>query len=447
MLNKSKTHIFISKSILIIFAFYSIFNFSFAQSLDKEKLNQELKQLEVEIESHKKVIDETKKKGSSLERDITILDTKIKKTETEIKLRDKSIQNLAYSISDKNKKILTLDQKLEREKLAMKTVLRDINFKSAQTSEALTFLSGDSISESVDALYGSNSLKKSLISSSDVVKQTKKVIIDVKQDLEDNKDEEESLKSQQVAKKQEIQEVKGEKKEVLSITKGEEKKYKEVLKNAEKKAAEIRTALFSFKDGSTVNFGNLYDYAKQASAASGVRTEFILAILEQESAFGSNVGQCYVSDEKGSLVSMKNSAAKGSMKPDSVPHFFNITKSVGRDTYKTRVSCALSYGYGGAMGMSQFMPATWVGYESKIKKSTGESIADPWNPRHSIAGTGFLLKDNGGAGGDYSGERNAACKYYSGSGCSKSSNAANYGNQVMNRINGIQNKIDILKNN
>jgi membrane-bound lytic murein transglycosylase B len=241
--------------------------------------------------------------------------------------------------------------------------------------------------------------------------------------------------------------VKGEKKEVLNITKGEEKKYKEVLKSAEKKAAEIRTALFSFKDGTSVNFGNLYEYAKQASAASGVRTEFILAILEQESAFGSNVGQCNVSDDAGSLVSMKSGESRGKMRPDSVPHFFNITKSAGRDPYKTRVSCALSYGYGGAMGMSQFMPATWVGYESKIKRSTGESFADPWNARHAIAGTGFLLKDNGGSTQKYADERNASCKYYSGSSCSKSSNAANYGNQVMSRISGIQNKIEILKNN
>jgi membrane-bound lytic murein transglycosylase B len=311
----------------------------------------------------------------------------------------------------------------------------------------LSLLSNDSVSASVDNLYRINNLKSALVSSVKAIKNTKNTLEVVKSDLEDTKEEEESLKSRQVVQKTEIEDTKSEKKTILTQTKGEEKKYQELLKNTEKKAGEIRSALFSFKDGSSVNFGNLYDYAKQASASTGVRTEFILAILEQESAFGTNVGQCNVSDNAGNLIGATSGSSKGKMKPDSVPHFFTITSSLGRDAFKTRVSCALSYGYGGAMGMSQFMPATWIGYESKIKTSTGASAADPWNPRHAITGTGYLLKDNGAGTQEYAGERNAACKYYSGGSCSKSSNAAKYGNQVMARIAGIQKKIEVLKNN
>ena len=426
-----------------LFLFCATFSISFAT--EKTDLENELKALEAEMEMHKKNIEVKKKDGKSLERDITILDSKIKKTETEIKLRSKNIQNISYNIKDKNEKIGSLGDKIDREKVIITDVLKDIELQS-KSNIVLSLLSSNSLSASVDNLYNINGLKTALLTSVEAVKQNKNTLEVIKSELEDVKVEEESLKSEQVVQKLEIEENKVEKKSILKQTKGEEKKYQELLKNTEKKAAEIRNKLFSFKDGSSVNFGDLYEYAKQSSLSSGIRTEFILAILEQESAFGTNVGQCYVKDTEGSLTSINSDVSRGKMRPDSVPHFFNITKDLGRNSYKTRVSCALSYGYGGAMGMSQFMPSTWINYVDKIKSVTGNG-ADPWNPKHAILGTGFLLKDNGGSSQTYEAERNSACKYYSGGSCSKSSAAAKYGNQVMSRISGIQNKIEVLKNN
>lgn len=434
------------KSFFILTLIVSGAFFSYAQAIDKAQLESELKQLESEMEMHKKSIQDKQKEAKTYQRDISILDTKIKKTETEIKLRSKNIQNISYNIQDKSKKIETLSEKITRERGVMLGVLKSIDSQS-KANLILSILSDRSISSSVDNLYNINNLKASLVSSVEAIRKNKNVLEDVKLELEDTKEEEESLKSRQVVQKIEIEDTKTEKKTILKETKGQEKAYQELLKNTEKRAKDIRAVLFSFKDGTQVNFGNLYDYAKQAGSATGVRPEFILAILEQESAFGSNVGQCYVSDVSGALVSITSGKAKGSMKPDSLQPFLDITSSLGRDQFKTRVSCSLSYGYGGAMGMSQFMPATWVGYKNRIQSATGASVADPWNAFHSITGTAYLLKDNKAGSQNYTDERNAACKYYSGSSCIKSSNAANYGNQVMARISGIQAKIEVLKNN
>jgi tetrahydromethanopterin S-methyltransferase subunit G len=426
--------------------FISFGNLSFAQTIDRAQLEKELKELEAEMDLHKKNIQDRQKDGKSLQRDISILDSKIKKTEIEIKLRSKNIKNIAYSIQDKNSKIESLNEKLDRERVIIKDVLKTIESKSADNF-ILNFLADGSLSKSVDNLYYANNLKASMVTSLDNSKNLKNNLEDIKQDLENTKSEEESLKSEQLIQKNEIEDNKLEKKEVLKETKGQEKLYQDLLKNTEKRAKEIRSKLFSFADGSQVNFGNLYNYAKSASAATGVRTEFILAILEQESSFGTNVGQCYVSDSSGSLIGITSGSSKGNMRPDSVSPFFSITSALGRDANKTRVSCALSYGYGGAMGMSQFMPATWVGYEAKIHNALGVSVADPWNAAHAIMGTGYLLLDNKAGSQTYEAERNAACKYYSGGSCSRSSAAANYGNKVMSRIQGIQNKIEVLKNN
>ena len=311
----------------------------------------------------------------------------------------------------------------------------------------LTLLSSNSFSTSIDRVNSLDNLKSSLHTSIQNIKTTKNVLEGVKQELVDKKEETEDLKNKQLVLKSEISENKKEKNSVLSVTKGQEKLYKQTLANTEKKAGEIRSKLYSFQDGTSVNFGDLYTFAKRASASTGIRVEFILAILEQESALGSNVGQCYVYDDAGSLKHITKGADRGSMKPDSLSPFLTITSALGRDKYKTRVSCALNYGYGGAMGISQFMPATWVGFASRIQSATGASYADPWNSSHAIMGTGFLLKENGAGSQSFSAERNAACKYYSGRSCSASTVATNYGNQVMSRVQGIQNKIEILKNN
>ena len=412
----------------------------------REDLQNELKQLEQEIVGHKKVIEEKKKEGKSLERDINVLDTKIKKTETEIKATDSNIKIISYSIREKESNIVVLDKKINREKAFIQDTFRKMATDKGPDF-AMALLSENNFSDAVDNMNSLDNLKASLSLSVKNVKTTKSVLEDIKVDLENRKDKQEDLKSQKEVLKSEIAENKQEKKTILNVTKGEEKLYRQTLANTEKRASEIRSKIFSFQDGSSVKFGDLYTFAKNASKATGIRTEFILAILEQESGLGRNVGQCYMTDEAGTLNHIKSGESRGTMKPDSLTPFNTITSALGRDKFKTKVSCSLSYGYGGAMGISQFMPATWVGFAASIKSATGAPYADPWNSAHAIMGTGFLLKANGAGSQEYSGERNAACKYYSGGGCSRSSNAAGYGNQVMARIQGIQDKIQILNNN
>ena len=431
--------------VIIIAAFFvASLNTSFAQS--REDLQNELKNLETEILGHKKNIEEKKKEGKSLERDINILDTKIKKTETEIKVTDRNIKNISYDIREKEDNIYTLDKKIKKDREFIKNTLKKMNTDKSDNF-VVTILSKDNFSDSVDNLNNLDNLKSSLQSSVQNIRTTKEVIEGVKVQLEDKKEKEEDFKSQKIVLKNEIDQNKQEKKTILTVTKGQEKLYKETLANTEKKASEIRSKLFSFQDGTSVKFGDLYDFAKKASAASGVRTEFILAILEQESGLGKNVGQCYMYNDTGSLKHITNGGERGSMKPDSLQPFLQITSALGRDKFKTKVSCSLSYGYGGAMGISQFMPATWLGFKSQIESATGASNADPWNSAHAIVGTGFLLKQDGASAQTFSAERNAACRYYSGRGCSASGVATGYGNQVMSRIQGIQDKIQVLKNN
>ena len=167
--------------------------------------------------------------------------------------------------------------------------------------------------------------------------------------------------------------------------------------------------------------------------------------MSQETNLGANTGTCYLKDVGGTLVSISSGATRGEMRPNSIQPFLSITQAVGRDTYKTKVSCAYQ-GYGGAMGIAQFMPATWMEYKKRIESATGAGYADPWNNFHAVTAIGIFMKDLGASAQTDAAERNAACKYYSGRSCASGPGSA-YGNSVLRKEADIQAKIDQLQIN
>ncbi len=191
-----------------------------------------------------------------------------------------------------------------------------------------------------------------------------------------------------------------------------------------------------------------------------MRPAFLLAIITQESNLGQNQGSCFVSSlDTGDGVG-KNSGnvfQKVMKSPrDTVP-FQNITNRLGRSWANTPVSCPLgqtysaSRGYGGGMGPSQFIPSTWELFKDKVGNMLGISAdsADPWNPEHSFMATAIYMQELGADPNSYTSERNAACKYYSGSNCSSTRRPPNmsYGNSVMQIAQNIQTTmIDPLAN-
>ena len=94
------------------------------------------------------------------------------------------------------------------------------------------------------------------------------------------------------------------------------------------------------------------------------------------------------------------------------------------------------------MGPAQFIPSTWVLYESRISTALNISTPDPWNPQDAFMASALYLSDIGAVAGSYTSEENAACKYYSGRSCSGSNSF--YGTQVMAKVTDIQSKIDVL---
>lgn len=430
-------------SIFVLFTFINInpIYSVVAQSTSKSKaeLEAELADLEKQIAAQQSIIANTQAKGASLSRDISLLQSKINAKQLEIKKISNNISSLSNQILDKDSELDTLSSKLGKQRLALADSLRDINVFDGMNSFLNLVLDNKSLSDYFEDVDKIIALQDSINSGVVEVKNTSKAVSDVKAVLEESKDTQIALKSQQASEQNQISAAKNEKNTLLKETKGQEAIYKKQLAEKQTKAAQIRAALFSFAGGETkaIPFGTALTYAKQAEAMTGTPAAFVLAILTQESALGANVGKCYLSDTTSGTGYNINSKTQYSnvMKPSrDIPGFLKITSKLGMDPLKTVVSCPIpsAGGWGGAMGPAQFIPSTWLSVAGRAGAS------NPWNARDAIFASSLYLSDLG-ASDNYTSQIKAACRYYGtgGSSCS-------YGTSVMSKVSKIQSNIDYI---
>ena len=211
---------------------------------------------------------------------------------------------------------------------------------------------------------------------------------------------------------------------------------------------DLTDALERFKRGGELSFEDAYDLALTAERATGVRAALVLAILEQESRLGKNVGQC---------------SPENSMHPTrDLPKFNQIISDLRNSGEYVPdpllVSCAISAhgAYGGAMGPAQFIPSTWGLYQDDIAEVTGNNPPSPWRNADAFVATSLYLKNSLSSSScknyasenqnvlpyQFLQERCAAAQYYSGGNWYRFRFV--YGDPVVERAEKFQKDIDIL---
>jgi predicted RNase H-like nuclease (RuvC/YqgF family) len=419
---------------------------------DKARLESELSALEQEIAQKQKELNKQKGQSVSISRDIAILTTQINKAKLDIKAKNLIIQKLGGEINEKNKTIQTLTTKIENEKESLAQLLRkerEIEDKSI----VVLVLSQETISDAYGDIEAFASINKGIQKSVNEIRGIKTETEIEKSDLEKKKNQEIDVKDQLETTKRQVELTEAEKQKLLSISKNKESEYQKVLAEKAQRRAEILSALFNLRDISAIPFGKALEYANLASEITKVRPAFLLAILTQETNLGANQGSCYLTNtETGAGVGVKSGKViQNVMKPTrDVKPFIEITTALGRDPYKTLVSCPIAGagGYGGAMGPSQFIPSTWQIIKNRVASALGIKTPDPWNPKDAFMASALYLSDLGATYGSYTAERNAACKYYSGRPCTAPGvKNAFYGDSVMAKAKNIQETmIDPLQN-
>ena len=409
---------------------------------DRVRLEQELADLEAQMADEQKKLDSQKGQSTSLSRDIAVLTSQIKKAKLDIKAKELVIKQLGGEITEKNKTISVLNTKIDNIKESLAQLIRkdrEIDDKSILT----LILSNDSLSEAYGDIDTFSSIKKSISKSVDEINGVKSATEDAKNALEQKKNQEIDTQMQLETEKQKVETNEQSKQQLLSISKNKEAEYQKVLSEKAQRRAQILAALFDLRDVSAIPFAKAYEYAQLAQQKTGIRPAFLLAILTQESNLGTDQGSCYLTNfDTGAGVSSRSGKIFSNvMKPTrDVKPFIDITTSVGRDPYKTLVSCPIGgVGWGGAMGPAQFIPSTWQLLKNRIASLLGINTPDPWYARDAFMASAIYLTDLGAKGDSYTSERNAACRYYSGRSCdSKRPANSFYGDSVMKKAANIQ---------
>jgi membrane-bound lytic murein transglycosylase B len=402
-------------------------------------LEQQLSQVEADIAKNTDLLKAKQKESASLKRDLDVLTYQIQMSKLKIQEKQIQIQRLGSDIGKKVQTIGSLADRIEAEKASLAELLRQTR-ELDDTGPVEAAISGSSMSEIFSDLNAFNYIQGSLHRSYDTIKRTKADTEAQKVSLETPRDATIDAKAAIEAETKKVQVLEKQKSDLLKLSKNQESNYKSVIAEKQKKRSQILSALFSLRDTKAIPFEQALSYAKEASAGTGVRPAFILAILTQETNLGQNVGKCNLPGQA------ESKSWKKIMKPSrDIEPYLRITQSLGITPEAMPLSCPQGSGYGGAMGPSQFIPSTWELYEDRISAVTGKRPPNPWNAEDAFAATSLYLKDLGADAGTYSAESRAAGKYYAGSRWATAGKS--YSNSVMSIASSIQSNIDFLNQN
>lgn len=400
-----------------------------ATAADRAALQGQLDELNKEIDQNQQQLAAQQKQRTSLERDVSILDSKIQQAQLQIKQRNLTITSIKGDIADKQTGIDSLDSQVAKGQESLAQILRrtreidDLSFVQIALQGSFSELFNDiSNFETVQKALG-DSFTTMAVQRSDLAAR--------KSALQDKQQEEKDLLQIQVLQQTSLKDTEKQKQDLVTAARGQESIYQQIIANKQKSAAQIKAALFSLNNANTsTSFGQMYGYAKEASAATNVRPALILAILREESNLGQNVG---------------TGNWRNDMNPTrDAPVFQQICAALGLSPDSMPVSKKPWYGWGGAMGPAQFIPSTWQLYQDRIAQASGQTPPNPWDPRTAAFAAAILMMDNGADARTPAAERLAALRYLAGWKNASKSAYAFYGNDVMGYADEYQQDINVL---
>ncbi len=427
-----------------------------AQETDAERrtrIEQQLQVIEREMLKQQVLLEDKQLERQSLERDVNIINAEIRRSQLGIEARAITIASLMNQIEDREATILILNERLERQRKSLAKAMRQTQSLD-DFSLVEVLLSNQNFSEFFVDVEGFRAVKESLNNSLMALGQIKADTERERELLTQKQTTEAEMKRVQELERERIRAQEAEKRRILTVTRGQEQAYQAVLQEQQKTASQLRAQLFELLGGGGgIPFPEAVDLAQRAGRVAGVSPALILAILEQETNYGAHLGSCVYNDVRSGNVAMH---------PDrDAPVFMVIAETLGFDPMRQQVSCPLvrngqRIGWGGAMGPSQFIPSTWAIYGGYVNTGNGwqysrtqdairtllgkASPSNPFNNQDAFTATALLLRDNGASANP----RLAALRYYAGWG--GASNPANqfYGDQVMQRMQRLENEIRVL---
>lgn len=398
---------------------------------EEAEMEQQIKELEEKIAKYRSAITINQQQARTLEREIAIFDAQINSAELEIQRINLIIQSLNIKIAGKEAEIREIERQVDLEKTALGELIREIS-KYDDVSFLEIILGRDKLSDFLSELRSLENFQSQIQNTLEEIFLLKSHLEEEKVIIAQEKQEQESLRYVEEEQRFALENNRKQKENLLDQTKGQENLFAQLVSKTQKDIEVVKNRLYFLKgiiaDGE-LRFEDAYRFAKFASIYTGIRPAFLLAILSKESGLGRNVG---------------TGTWRVDMKPSQRKYYLQICEKLGisPDTYP--VSKKAWYGWGGAMGPAQFLPATWLGYEQRVAEITGNNPPSPWNVKDAFVAAALYLTNKGANQQTYYAEWKSAMIYLAGSNWDKPY-LAFYGDQVMALAAQLQEEVDLLE--
>jgi len=376
----------------------------------RQDLENQIRQKQEEINQYQNRISENQQKAKTLNNEIQILEDQIRKIRLEINQIDLTIQKSTLNIQELDEEISNLEEKIDQKKDLLAEYIRIIEQYDQETLLEV-ILKNEKFSDFFDQLNALESVQEEIQSILGAIHALKQDLEEQKGELEAEREEQYLLKSLQLIQSRTVERKQDQKEGLLVQTRGEERLYQQLIQGAEKDIAFIKEQL-SLLEKYGLTLEEAIAHAIFAATKTGIRPAFLLGVLEAESRLGLNVGrgnwqtdmyQCY---RRLGYITRAEREKKA---------FFQICQELGLDPDLQPVSAEPWYGCGGAIGVAQFMPTTWLAYRDRAAALTGHNPPNPWNHRDAFVAAAIKLADGGANQRTEIGERHAYAKYLGGS--------------------------------
>lgn len=411
----------------------------------RSSLQAQLDTLEREAAELDRHISQTQAEAQTLQQHIKLFDSEIKRRELEIRRLNVAIRQAEIDIQAKAVGIAELGERIEKNRAILgASVLKLYEYdredvlvvlaKNVTLSDFFTTL--DNV-RAVQAQVGELVLE---------LRDTRAEFERQKEELENFRADQLDLRALAEVERRATAEKRAEKDRLLKITKGREAEFQRLLTQKQLDIAALRNQLF-YIERAGISAEEALKYAELAAKRAGVRTAFLLALLEVETGRRFEGGVITAGSNLGSGV------WRADMNPNQHAAFLRITSKLGFDPDRMPVSarpCAKAtrerigpgrpcgYGWGGAMGPAQFIPTTWLLFEDRVASLTGHNPPNPWNVEDAFTASAIFLADAGADSQTQAGENRAARTYLSGRPSCKTASCNSYANTVLSLARSIE---------
>jgi peptidoglycan hydrolase CwlO-like protein len=402
--------------------FYPVSNLLANSKLEetRKNLNQEL----TKIDDLSKSKQETDMQVRTLSKEIDSLDSEINSAQKSLDITNQDISSIQAELSETRQYITTLEQTIRAQKALIREYVSSL-YVQKDVSLFEVILSQDQLSDLLGSVQKTGVMQDSITESITLISAKEKEIVAEKKHLFDKEEELMALKQSQERQKSLLQQTQEDKETLLTQTKGEQSEYEVLLKESFATKQNLLNSIIVLGGGTdgrpgAISLEEAYALAAANAARLGnkIRPEYLVGVMKIESGLGGNVGRSFYKDSLSGCAAREGNTTKLNFTKEEQA-FEKITSALGIPLTQPVSGCPYPkyIGTGGAMGPAQIMPATWLGYESKLRELKGGASVNPWNMEDAMLAMGMVLLGkvgNQSIAGNEELERRAALCYLGG---------------------------------